>query len=161
MPTPLAIPELLMRTLKQAFDQEQKNLCRQAAKILRVPEDQVKTIVSKAMTPLQFEIYDEEEKRQTCPVFVQRSVVLERCRGPCLMGTARCLQHQSVQEPPELPDTIESLTRVERPDATDTPMWCNESTHDIYNAEGKIVGKYDDNNNGQLTLFTFIDEEEE
>jgi hypothetical protein len=153
----LSIPDTLFRTLKSAFESEQKRLCRDAAKLLRVPEDQVKSMVAKAMTPITFTVYDEDEKRQTCAVFVQKAVVLERCRGPCLMGTGRCLHHQSVKDLPELPDTIESLTRVERADPNDPPMWCNESTHVVYNSEGKVVGNYED---GALTLFTFTEEDE-
>lgn len=153
----IAISDTLLQTLKRSFESERKKLCRDAAKILRVPEEQVNQIVQQAMTQIKLTVFEEDENRQTCPVFIQRAVVLERCRGSCLMGTGRCLNHQAVKEPPELPDTIENLTRVERPDPNDPPMWCNESTHVVYNSEGKVVGNYED---GALTLFTFEEEDE-
>jgi len=153
----LKISDALLSTLIQAFERERRNLCYDAAKILRVPEKQVDQIVKQAMSTVTFTVFEEDEKRQTCPILIQTAVVLERCRGPCLMGTGRCLKHQTVPNPPEISDVQEPLTRIERIDASLPPLWCNERTEDVYNAEGNIIGHYNKDEN-VLSLFTFEEE---
>jgi hypothetical protein len=153
----LKISDALLSTLIQAFERERRNLCYDAAKILRVPEKQVDQIVKQAMSTVTFTVFEEDEKRQTCPILIQTAVVLERCRGPCLMGTGRCLKHQTVPDPPESSAIPAQLTRIERTDAIQPPLWCNEETEDVYNAEGKVVGHYDKDEN-ILSLFSFEEE---
>lgn len=152
----ITISDSLLQTLKSSFEQERNRLCRDAAKLLRVPEAQVKQLVQQAMPTYKLTVIEEDEKRQTCPVLLQRALVLERCRDPCLMGTGRCLTHQTAHSPPDLPTTIQGLTRVERMDPSDPPMWCDEETHQVYNSEGVVIGSLE---NGVLELYTFEPEE--
>ncbi len=154
--TTLSIPETLLDTLKRAFEREGVRLCRDAARILKVPEKELTKSVMNSTQPIKLKVFDDDDVPQTCPIMLQTSLVLERCRGPCLMGTGRCLKHQTSNPPPELPDTVQMLTRLERSDPSDPPMWCDESTGAVFDTSGKIIGEF---KQGILELFEFCEEE--
>ncbi len=153
----LAISETLLDTLKRAFEREGARLCRDAARILKVPEKELTRTVMNSNQPLKLKIFDDDDIPQTCPVIIQTSLILERCRGPCLMGTGRCLRHQMAAAPPELPETVQSLTRLERSDPADPPMWCDEATGTVFDTSGKIIGEF---KQGILEIFEFCEEDE-
>lgn len=156
--TTLTISETLLDTLKRAFEREGARVCRDAARILKVPEKELTKSVMNATQPFKLKVFDDDDVPQTCPVILQTSLLLERCRTPCLMGTGRCLKHQTAAAPPELPDTIQTLTRLERSDPADPPMWCDETTGTVYTTSGKNIGEF---KHGILEIFEFCEEQEE
>jgi hypothetical protein len=139
----LEIPSELYKTFQDILLQEAKRLCRDAAKVLGRPEKEVQSKVLKDMPKLSIQVIDDKDQPITCPVFVQRAQVIERCRHACLLGTGRCLSHQGEICIPEVQDQ-KPLSRIQPTDCMDTPLWCCEATHDVYTAEGKIVGRYKD-----------------
>ena len=153
----LAISETLLDTLKRAFEREGARLCRDAARILKVPEKELTKAVMNSTQPFKLKVFDDDDVPQTCPIMLQTDLILERCRGPCLMGTGRCLRHQTAAAPPDLPDTVQTLTRLERRDPADPPMWCDETTGNVYDSSGKIIGWFKDE---VLELFELCEEDE-
>lgn len=139
----LEIPSELYKTFQDILLQEARRLCKDAAKILGKSEKEVQAKVLKEMPKLPIQIIDDKDQPITCPVFVQRYQVVERCRHACLLGTGRCLAHQAEQCIPDLQEQI-PLSRIQPIDCMDTPLWCNEATHDVYTADGKIIGRYKD-----------------
>jgi len=138
----ISIPQTLLATLQAAFDAEAKRVARDAAKLLRVPEKDVLDIIKK-MPKVQFNIIDDSEIPSSCPIFKRSTstTVLTRCRGPCIIGTGRCIHHQKQTILPEVPDTKRSLTRVKRIQETDQDLWCDEDSRIIYNIAGEEVGQ--------------------
>lgn len=139
----LELPSELYKTFQDILLQEAKRLCRDAAKVLGRPEKEVQSKVLKDMPKLSLKIIDDKDQPVTCPVFVRRAKVFERCRHACLLGTGRCLAHQAESCIPETQDQT-SLTRIQPTDCMDTPLWCNEETHNVYTSEGQIIGRYKD-----------------
>lgn len=150
----IAIPQTLLNTLQATFDAEAKRLARDAAKVLRVPEKEVLQILKK-IPKVQFKICDDNECANSCEVLLQKKKVLERCRRPCVLGTGRCLKHQEESKPPEINEEIQRLTRLEKHEDISETLWCDESTHIVYNAELKIVGALTDDDT--LELYDYND----
>jgi hypothetical protein len=153
MPT-VKLPVSLFDTLQSAFKLEAKRICKSVASILQQPEKEVLDKLLK--TQLQIQILDDHEQTISCPVLVQHETVLERCRTATLLGTGRCIKHQSVTYIPELPSDIQRLTRIECTADSTEPLWCDETTGHIYNTSGKHVGWY---RNEQLTIIEFEQDE--
>lgn len=150
----IAIPQTLLNTLQATFDAEAKRLARDAAKVLRVPEKEVLQILKK-VPKVQFKICDDSECANSCDILLQRKKVLERCRRPCILGTGRCLKHQEETKPPELADTLQRLTRLEMHEDIAEPLWCDESTRIVYNADYKVMGALLDDDT--LELYEYIE----
>jgi hypothetical protein len=143
----MKIPKSLFDSLQTSLNQEAKRLCRDAAKILKIPE---KDLVGKIINKMpKITIIEDNSTPYTCPVLIENNL-LERCRRSCLLGTGRCLEHQNSSNPE--PTTQKQLTRIQS--TTDSPnaLWCYESTGDVYNKELKIIGQY---KNNRLTLYDF------
>jgi len=139
----LEIPSELYKTFQDIMLQEAKRLCRDAAKILGRPEKEVQTKVLKEMPKLSLTIIDDKDQPTTCPVFVRTASLIERCRHACLLGTGRCLAHQGETCIPEV-DEQTIMTRIQPIDCLDTPLWCNEATHEVYTTQGQCIGHYKD-----------------
>ena len=139
----LEIPSELYKTFQDMLLQEAKRVCRDAAKILGVPEKEVQTRVLKTMDKIPFKIIDDKDQPIVCPVFVKHNTLIERCRHACVLGTGRCLAHQSEDCIPEMEDQT-AMTRIQPTDCMDTRLWCNEATRDVFTAEGKCIGRYQD-----------------
>jgi hypothetical protein len=142
----LAFPTSILETLQQTFYQEAKRLCKDAAQILKVPEKELSAQVLGKLPRNLLKLVDDDELPRVCPVLCQEGALYKRCRGPCLLGTGLCLQHQKACQPPEVPEGSLSLTRL----AVDTPLWCCEATQQVYDSSGAIVGELLD---GELILY--------
>lgn len=152
----LTVPQSLFTTLQAAFLAEGKRLCADASKILRVPE---KELVKKLFQEkkLHLTLVEDSERPLSCLVSVKEKAILRRCRQPCLLGTSRCILHQSVEYIPENSESIPSLTRIAPHPSLPNPLWCNEETGAVLNAQGQEVGLYKD---GCLSLWSFESEED-
>ena len=129
------IPLSLLETIQSAFTGEAKRLCRDAAKILKVSE---KELLHKILpNGSKIKLVDDNSAPITCPAIIKEGI-LTRCRSPCILGTGRCLHHQTAVIP--ITDSLTPLTRLEG-----MSMWCNEETGDVYESTGTIIGKYKDN----------------
>jgi hypothetical protein len=154
----IAIPQTLLTTLQATFDAEAKRLARDAAKILRVPEKEMLQVLKK-VPKIQFKICDDNECATSCEIILQRQKLLERCRRPCVLGTGRCIKHQSAPKPPELGDHIQRLTLLEKHEEMAEALWCDESTRIVYNAEHKEIGALTDDDT--LEIYEYLDESNE
>jgi len=151
MPT-VKIPSSLFDTLQSAFKLEAKRICKSVATILQKPEKEVLDKILKSQVQLM--ILEDREETNSCPILLQHTTVLERCRGPCILGTGRCIKHQSIQSIPELPSTLKQLTRIECTTDTTDPLWCDEATGFVYTSSGVHTGWY---SNERLTLFECVE----
>jgi len=142
MPPTIKIPSSLFDTLQAALKTEAKRVCRDAAKLLRRPEAEVLAIVLDPKNQVTLQILHDKDLPDSCPVLLQHSAVLERCRIPCILGTGRCLKHQSVHHIPEFPSTVQSLTRLECTEECPNPLWCDEATGIVYDSSGSVLGTY-------------------
>jgi hypothetical protein len=152
MPT-VKIPSSLFDTLQSVFKLEAKRICKDVAKILQKPEKEVLDKVFQSQIILQ--VLEDHEETLSCPVFLKHETVIERCRVPCILGTGRCLKHQTFTSIPELPSTVQRLTRIECTADTTEPLWCDEMTDYVYNTSGAHIGWY---TNERLTLVEFEDD---
>jgi len=146
----MKIPSSLFDTFQAALKSEAKRVCRTAAKLLKKPEAEVLGIVLDPANQVALQILHDNDLPDSCPVLLQHSTVLERCRIPCILGTGRCLKHQSVHQIPEFPPMVQSLTRLECTKDHPTPLWCDETTGVVYDSTGSILGTY---KNDCLELF--------
>jgi hypothetical protein len=143
----MKIPKSLFDSLQSSLNQEAKKLCRDAAKILKIPE---KDLIAKILTKMpKVTIIDDNSAPYSCPVYVEKNLI-ERCRRSCLLGTGRCLEHQGASNPE--PTTQKQLTRVQSTTESPCTLWCDESTGDVYNKDLQVVGLY---KNSTLTLYDF------
>lgn len=150
MPLNIKIPSSLFDTLQSALKTEAKRVCRDAAKLLRRPEAEVLAILLDPKNQVSLQILHDKDLPDSCPVLLQHSTLIERCRTPCILGTGRCLKHQSVHHIPEFPPSVQSLTRLECTEEQTTPLWCNEATGIVYDSSGSVIGNY---KNERLELF--------
>lgn len=142
----LNISKNLIQCLEASFNSEAKRICRDLSKILHVPEKELQTIVLKSK--VKFNII-KDDTPFSCPVLIGSNLI-ERCRLPCILGTARCYKHQDIKVIPE-PTTQKLLTRLQLQNTSDS-LWCDESNGDVYNRNCEIVGSF---KNSKLTLFTY------
>jgi len=142
----MEIPKSLFDSLQTSLLQEAKRICRDAAKILNVPEKELQAKVLKNMPKIS--IINDNDKPYSCPVLVE-SAIIERCRKPCLLGTGRCQEHQKVETIPEPTDQT-TLTRIQS--EYKESLWCNEIDGTVYTRENKQVGNY---KNGKLFIYVF------
>ena len=147
----ITIPKLLLDTLEKRFAEEAKRLCKDAARILRQPEKDILALL-KQMPKVKIQVADDSDFPTRCPIILQRHKVLERCRGPCILGTGRCVKHQNAQEPPEPPSDLQVLVRIQPLEENDTPLWCDETTRQVFDSSGAAVGELTEEN--VLELFT-------
>jgi hypothetical protein len=136
----------LFTTFQAACKIEAKRICKQAAKVLQRPEKEVLDKVFASQLVVQ--IIDDDDRPLVCPVLIRHTTLLERCRRPCILGTGKCIHHQTTFSNDSYPSNVQTLTRIDY----EEPLWCNEVTGDVYNSSGSVVGFYKDE---YLTLFTF------
>jgi hypothetical protein len=142
----IVLPQTLLASLTASFEAEGKRLAKDVAKILRVPEKEVLQLV-KQLPKVQFKVHDDSESTTSCPVLIEEPGLVKRCRGPCVLGTSRCIHHQT-NEVLAVPDTLKSLTRIKG-----RPYWCDEETRHVYDAAGTHVGELNEDN--QLELYVY------
>lgn len=147
----ITIPKLLLDTLEKRFAEEAKRVCKDAARILRQPEKDLLTLL-KQMPKFKLQVTDDSDFPTVCPILLQRHKILERCRGPCLLGTGRCVKHQNAPEPPEPSSHLQTLVKIQKMEENDTSLWCDEITRQVFDSSGTAVGELTDDN--ILELFT-------
>ncbi len=156
------IPDGLLNDLRAAFERETKKMCRDAADILRVSETDLVKKVKERMGTVKISVLPEDDDLpRTCHVLLKRGTLYERCRGGCVLGTSKCLRHQTTESvvAKELPSVIQPLTRIERCSGMSEALWCDETTHQVYNRSGEIVGEINEDNG--LELFILQEEDDE
>lgn len=143
------IPKSLLENLNASLNQEAKRLCRDAAKILKIPEKELQNKVLKKIEKIT--IHEDNDRPYSCPVFNENNI-LERCRKPCLLGTGRCLTHQTSIIPE--PTTHKILTRIQPTSEYTEPLWCDESDGSVYDRKSDIIGTMIDN---KIILYNFLE----
>jgi hypothetical protein len=151
------IPQQLLESLQASFLGEAKRICRDAAKILKVNEKEMLQKVLPQANRVKLLVVDTNEAPTQCPALIQEESILRRCRMPTLLGTGRCLCHQTVTIP-NIPEECIQLVRMERMEQNDDPLWCNEATGEVYDSSGAIVGLY---KNSELHLYVLHEEEKD
>lgn len=154
----VAFPASLLQALQDSFHQEAKRLCRDAAKILRVSEKELTAkVLGKVSANSIFKILDDNDAPTTCPAIIKQGAIFERCRCPCVLGTGRCLNHQTASPPPDVSNHSLRLTRLEQHADIQEPLWCREETNEIYDRSGAVIGEREDD---CIVLYTLGTEEE-
>jgi hypothetical protein len=150
MPSTIKVPSSLFITFQAALKMEAKRVCRDAAKLLQRPEAEVLELLLDPTQQISIQILNDKDITDSCPVLLKHSHLLERCRIPCVLGTGRCLKHQTITQIPDIPSSVQSLTRLECTEDHQIPLWCDETTGIVYDSTGSIVGNY---KNERLELF--------
>ena len=154
----VTFPASLLQTLQDSFHQEAKRLCRDAAKILRVPEKELTSkVLGKYTASSLLKVLDDNDAPTTCPTIIKQGSIFERCRCPCVLGTGRCLNHQTSSNPPDVSNHALRLTRLEQHSDLEEPLWCREETNEIYDRSGAVIGEREDD---CIVLHTLGSEEE-
>ena len=143
------IPKSLFDSLQASLNQEAKRICRDAAKILKIPEKEIQDKILKKMPKVT--IYEDKDRPYSCPVF-NENMLIERCRKPCLLGTGRCLIHQASIIPEHTTQKI--LTRIQPTADISEPLGCDESDGTLYDRSSAVVGVYINN---RITLYNFAE----
>ena len=138
----MQVPSSLFESLQASLQQEARRICRDAAKILRVPEKELEQKVLKSMSKITIV---KDQTPSSCHILMNSEKLLNRCRLPCILGTGRCHKHQEITTVPE----GGSLTRIQAQVDLD-PMWCDEETNIVYNKNAEEIGSY---KNSRLTVF--------
>ena len=150
----LSVPQTLLHALQATFEAESKRVAKDVAKVLRVSEKDILQIV-KQIPKVTLKLCDDSECPSTCPVLLQHSQIVKRCRMPCLLGTGRCIDHQT-QKVPELEVFNNSikLTKIKINNHSENQLdyWYNEETKEVLDQEGSIVGTIRDD---RLELYVF------
>lgn len=124
---------------------EAKRIGREMAKLLDVPEKDVLQIL-KRIPKVSLTLHDDTEFHASCPILIQNNSIAYRCRRGCILGTNRCVEHQTIQinaeKNIEKEAELESrpIVKLTRLKTMDSCYWCNEETSVVYDATGKQVG---------------------
>ena len=155
----VSFPASFLQTLQVTFHREAIRICRDAAKLLRVPEKELTNkVLGKVSANSIFKVLDDNDAPTICPIIIKQGSIFERCRCPCILGTGRCLSHQTAGLPPDVSNHTLPLTRLEQHPDLQEPLWCREETNEIYDRSGKVIGEREDN---CIVLYTLGSEEEE
>jgi hypothetical protein len=148
----ISVPQSLLSVLQASFDLEAKRVAKDVSKLLKIPEKEILQLV-KQMPKIQLKVHNDDDTPCVCPIFLVKDTLLERCRLPCILGTGKCIHHQSEKEPPCIPEPIQKLTRLSLP-ATEgskhESYWCDEETKHVYNSKCKYVGYLNEDNELEL-----------
>ena len=135
----MQVPCSLFESFQASLQQEAKRICRDAAKLLRVPEKELEQKVLKSMPKISL---IKDQTPTSCLILLHNEKLPHRCRLPCLLGTGRCYKHQEIPTVPE-GGTLTRISDSER-------LWCDEETGIVYNKQAQEVGNY---KNSRLTVF--------
>ena len=142
------IPKSLFDSLTASLNQEARRLCKESAKLLKIPEKELLEKIIKKMPKIT--VCEDNNMPYSCPVYNEKKHV-ERCRKSCILGTGRCADHQSVSVPE--PTTQKLLTRIQQTEEITEALLCDETDGTVYNSSGEVVGFY---LNNILTLYNFL-----
>jgi len=139
----LAIPQTLFTTLQVCFDTEAKRIGREMAKLLDVSEKEVLQVLKK-IPKVHLILHNDTDFYSSCPILIQSNSIAYRCRRGCILGTNRCVEHQSIQidsqKVVEKEAEIKSIKKLTRLKIKDFYYWCDEETSVVYDMMGKQVG---------------------
>lgn len=147
----LTVPKSLLQTLQTTFDAESKRIAKDISKVLNVEEKEIIQILKK-IPKVQINIVDDSDFCTSCPILFWKSKIAYRCKKPCIMGTSRCIDHQSNNAITSLPDHIINVTKLSHSDLQENYL-CDEETKNVYDNSGNYVGELTEDNN--LYLYTF------
>lgn len=135
----LTIPQTLFTTLQVCFDNEAKRIGREMAKLLDVPEKEVLQIL-KNVPKISLTLHDDTEYYSSCPVTIQSNSIAYRCRRGCILGTNRCVEHQTISSDVEKEAEQNKIIKLTRLRTNDSCYWCDEQTNAVYDSSGKQIG---------------------
>ena len=135
----MQISSTLLESFQLALKQETKRICRDAARILHIPQNELEDKIMKQDPKISMTIISDKDIPYSCPVLLTDDI-LYRCRHPCILGTGRCYKHQTIV----IPD-IESQKTLTRIRYKPYELWCDESTGIVYNKKKENVGEYRNN----------------
>ena len=141
----MQIPSSLFELFQSALKQETRRICRDAARILNIPQKELEEKIIKNDSKSSIHLITDKDTPYNCPVLLNGDII-HRCRIPCILGTGRCYKHQTITIP-EIGQQ-KTLTRIRY---SQEKLWCDESTKHIYNEKKEIVGEY---RNNRIYLFT-------
>jgi hypothetical protein len=148
----LSIPKTLFQTLQTSFDAEAKRIAKDVSKILNIDEKEILQVLKK-IPKVQITLQDDSDASPICPVLLRgASSLICRCKKPCILGTSRCIEHQSVNSIPTTTEHLINLTKLSN-ETLEEPYWCDEETKNVYNKAGNEVGTLTEDN--VLKIFTF------
>ncbi len=147
----LTIPKSLLQTLQTTFDAESKRIAKDVSKILNVEEKELLLILKK-IPKVQINVLDDSDCCTTCPVLFRKDSLAYRCKMPCILGTSRCINHQTNQSIASVPDHITNVTKLCHSDLQES-YWCDEETKIVYDSSGNTAGELTEENT--LYLYTF------
>ena len=140
------IPLQLLENLQNVFQSEARKLCREVATTLGIPSQHVIQNVLTDMPKLPLQVFDLDVP-PLCMCLLNEEKMWFRCRKPCVLGTGRCIHHQSVKQ--EEPESEKVYRRIAHKELNET-LWADEQSSTVWNAKGECVGEI----HGQ-TLFRF------
>ena len=128
------IPLILLETLKVSFEKEGKALCKDVAKSLGLPPQEV---IKRIMKKCQLDVYDIEQPLR-CNIMQLDETIYRKCGRPCLLGTERCCLHQRTEQ--KVVEKSLTLQRLDMPpDSPNKHLWI-DSENLVYSSDGKQVG---------------------
>jgi hypothetical protein len=148
----ISIPQSLLSVLQASFDLEAKRVAKDVSKLLKIPEKELLQLV-KQMPKIQLKVHNDNDISCECPILLQPNTLLERCRRPCILGTGKCIYHQTIKEIESIPDTLLRLTRLSVPSDVDSDMktyWCDETTKNVYDSKCVCIGILNEDNELEL-----------
>jgi hypothetical protein len=138
----VSVPQSLLSVLQASFELEAKRVAKDVSKLLKVPEKEVLQLV-KQMPKIQLKVHNDDDILSECPILLQPNNLLERCRKPCILGTGKCLHHQTSKVVDSIPTMLQRLTRLSVPsesNSNQTNYWCDEETKLVYTSNSVCVG---------------------
>ena len=147
----LTVPKSLLQTLQTTFDAESKRIAKDISKVLNVEEKEILQILKK-IPKVQMNIVDDSDFCTSCPVLFCKGKLAYRCKNPCIIGTSRCIYHQTNNTIPSIPDHIVNVTKLCHSDLQESYV-CDEETKVVYDNSGNSVGELTEDNN--LYIYSF------
>jgi hypothetical protein len=147
----LTFPKSLLQTLQTAFEAEGKRIAKDVSKVLNVEEKELLQILKK-IPKVQINSLDDSDCSTSCPVLFRNGSLAYRCKKPCILGTSRCIHHQTTDPIASIPEHIVNVTKICHSGLQDSYL-CDEETKNVYDSFGKQVGELTEENT--LCIYTF------
>lgn len=158
LPT-LKIPSVLWESLEISLTTSSKRFIKKVAEVLHVDERELWRAVMPPGETVKMVLYETEDLRE-CQAWIShptKSDFAVRCRKTIIPGEDFCPSHKHCR--PHVQNCIEGVKQLDTlivpPDIPQ--LWLIPDTTNIVNASGKIVGKFNTDNNS-ITYFTLQSE---
>ena len=152
----LKIPAVLWESLEISLTSASKRFIKKAAEILHVEEKELLRAVMPSGETVKMILYETEDIRE-CQAWISnpsKPDFVVRCRKAIIPGEEYCSIHKHSRS--HVQNCIEGVRDVDSiMTSSDVPsLWLIPDTTHIINSEGKIVGKFNPENNSiQYFLF--------